>query len=270
MTPERRREISATGGKQTMAQGPAGIAPQLFWVDALWCGKANFGSEDCDEGCFCGDSGGYVIKKDTPTKIAPHCEWFCSSLAVKVGVPQLGFDLVKHTDGNLWFGSEWKTSRVRDWWTLAAAGKIKFADLASDISRIYALDLFIHNPDRHMNNYFVVPDGTTHKIYSFDYGRSWMLHGLPLPPVMADPALHTVNVKDWLKINFPNYFDTTAANAVLDNLTKVTEANIADFIGKHPNHWLQPPLADINGWWKAHAATRIDQIRNGIANGSLI
>ena len=34
-------------------------------------------------GCFCGDAGEDVIKKDMPTKIAPRCEWSCSSLAFR-------------------------------------------------------------------------------------------------------------------------------------------------------------------------------------------
>jgi hypothetical protein len=35
---------------------------------------------------------------------------------LKTGVPQIGFDLVKHTDGNLRFGSQWKQAKVLDGW----------------------------------------------------------------------------------------------------------------------------------------------------------
>lgn len=185
-----------------MAQTGGPIGPQLVCVDALWCGYGAFGGQDCKEGCFCGDAGAYLIKTNTPNIYEPHCEWLGSHLAVRVGIPQISFNIVKHTDGNFWFGSQWKNSKVTDWWNLALAGNINFGDLADDISRIYALDLFIHNDDRHLNNYLVAPDGAGHKIFSFDYGRSWLYHGFPPPAVMLDPAVNTVITKNWFKHNF--------------------------------------------------------------------
>jgi len=255
-----------------MAQGaPGGVGPQLVCVDALWCGTANFGSLDAQEGCFCGDAGGYVIKKDAPDPYTPHNEWLCSNLATKVGVPQLGFDIVRHVDGNMWFGSSWKNSKVIDWWLLAQAGKINIDDLREGLSRIYILDLFIHNVDRHMNNYFVVLDGADYRIFSFDYGRAWRHHGWPLPPVMTDPALNTVNNKNWLKQTFPTYFDAVAANETLDRLGAVTSGQIEEIIAKEPANWLQEPLiSDTISWWAAHASARLDQIRIGIGNGTLL
>ena len=142
------------------------------------------------------------------------------------------------------------------------------SDLSTDISKIYALDLFINNPDRHLDNYMVVKNGASHAIFAFDYSRAW-LHG-GFPPAGL-PAGNTVNWKNWFKANFPGYFNPGAANGILDMLSQINSAQITGIIGRHPNNWLsQPELDAIIAWWDGGgAAARVTQIRDGIADGTL-
>ena len=58
-----------------MALGPVlANVPQLVALEAVWCGGADFGSQDTDEGCFCGDAGGFVVKKNVTFPGLAHCE----------------------------------------------------------------------------------------------------------------------------------------------------------------------------------------------------
>ncbi|MEX0404061.1 HipA family kinase [Aquibium sp. LZ166] len=255
-----------------MALAPAQVnVPQLVALDALFCGAADFGSQDTNEGCFCGDAGTFVIKKNNVHPGLPHCEWFCSSLAAAVGVPQVPFSIVRHPDGNLWFGSQWMNGKTRDWWNLAVQGTIDFAALADDLSRIYAFDLFVHNVDRHANNFMVVPDGNTHKVLSFDYSRSWIVNGFPPPGLMIDPLIPTVSVKNWLKNQFGNYISINAAIEVLDRIEALDAGGVQRIIGAHPKDWLTQQEEDaINDWWgNGMVSARVAAIKTGLNDGTL-
>ncbi|WP_413711840.1 HipA family kinase [Rhizobium sp. Rhizsp82] len=247
--------------------------PQLVPLDAIWCGAADFGSADASEGCFCGDAGAFVIKGATTDPHIPHSEWFCSSLAQIVGVPQVPYSLVRHTDGSLHFGSLWMKGKTPDWWTLALAGAIDFASLADDLAKIYVFDLFINNEDRHVNNFMVVPEGQGHRVYSFDYSRAWLVNGFPLPDaIMSDANIATVNIKSWLLSNFGAFISMDVANVILDRIAGIDEATIRRIIGDHPRDWLTQANEDaIIEWWTSGMATaRVETIRAGLQNGDFL
>lgn len=247
--------------------------PQLVPLDALWCGGADFGSADASEGCFCGDAGAFVVKTTGPNPHIPHSEWFCSSLAQLVGVPQVPYSIIRHTDGTLCFGSQWMKGKTQDWWNLALEGTVNFASLADDLARIYAFDLFINNEDRHVNNFMVVPEGTGHRVYSFDYSRAWMVNGFPPPTaIMTDIDIATINVKAWFGRHFGDYISFDIANNILNNIAAVSENTIRRIIGDHPRDWLTPANEDaIIEWWKSGmAAARVETIKAGLENGDFL
>ncbi|RWP12302.1 MAG: hypothetical protein EOR00_27145 [Mesorhizobium sp.] len=266
--PKRR---SNNGGRMVKAPAQAQV-PQLFAVEAMFCGPGNLGSQDMNEGCFCGDAGFFVLKKNDVYPTLPHCEWFCSSLAQATGVPQIPFSVVKHTAGNFWFGSLWMNGRTPDWWNLAQQGSINFSSLADDLSRIYALDLFVHNDDRHMNNYMVVPAGTGHRVYSFDYSRAWLYHGAVPGAIMTDPGLNTVSSKEWMKQTFGQYLNPAVALEVLDRIDGIDEVGVRAILAGHPTDWLAQQQEDeIVDWWTNGARTaRIAAIRDGVNDGTLL
>ena len=82
------------------------------------------------------------------------------------------FNPVRHTDGRVWFGSQWVVGEVPDRWLHAASGAIPFAPLNDDWSRIYAFDLFINNTDRHLRNFMVLNTAGAYSLNALDYGRA--------------------------------------------------------------------------------------------------
>ena len=228
-----------------MAKAPEKIdVPQLLALDAMICGQVDLGSEDCDGVCFCGDAGAFVIKKNRKSPTLAHSEWFCSSIASACGVPQVGFSVVNHTDGSSCFGSLWQPGKIKDWWLLAQDGTINFAALADDLSRIYALDLFVHNIDRHMDNYMVVKDGLGHRVYSFDYSRAWLELAFPPQPIMVDSPVATIKNRDWFKENFGDYLNIGIANEVLTKISELKTDEITRIISSHPKDWLSKEQED--------------------------
>jgi len=255
-----------------MARAPERMnAPQLVPLDPLFCGTADFGSEDTNEGCFCGDAGTFVIKKNDVHPALSHSEWFCSSLANAVGVPQVPFNIIRHPNGACCFGSQWMNGKTKDWWNLAIQGSVDFGGLAEDLSRIYVYDLFIHNIDRQLNNFMVVPHGEKHKVYSFDYSRSWLVVGFPMPPVMDIVNSSTIKVKNWIKLNFGDFISIQVATEVLDAIATLNVARVRQIIASHPVDWLtEQQEGEIIDWWEnGMASDRVAAIKVGLKNGAL-
>jgi hypothetical protein len=257
-----------------MAKGQAKVGqPQLMPVKAVWCGPFNPGTADASDGCFCEDNAGYVIKPNTAANpTSSHCEWLCAHLGSAAKVPVLGYNVVVHTDGEQWFGSEWVPGEIKDWWSMVVAGSISLDHLKDDLSRIYAFDLFVQNIDRHMKNYIVRQDGADHRIYAMDHGRAWLFNGFPPPPLPMPPACHTVTAREWMKKNFSGYLSVQKMMEVIDDLRKVTIADVEKILSKQPTKWLDSSQTDaIKKWWLDGKATeRLDAIAVGIGDGSLL
>ena len=252
-----------------MAKGPVALG-SLFPVKVQWCGPKSFGSADAQDVCFGDDMLGYVIKKDSPPS-GPHCEWFCANLATSCGINCPNFNVIDHTDGHQWFGSQWIPGQVADWWLKAEAGQIAIADLSVQLSRLYVFDLFMANVDRHLRNYLIIPEGNSHEVYAMDFGRSWRFNGFPPSPLPMDSTQNTVQATRYLMAKFPNYFDVGQAESVLDKINLISAKTIEDIIDKQPASWLTAAdKADTIAWWTTKNVTdRTDVIRKGLHDGTI-
>ena len=75
-------------------------------------------------------------------------------------------------------------------------GSIALDDIRGPLSRIYAFDHFVHNVDRHLNNFLIRGQHIGHTVLANDYSRAWICNGFPLPPL---PVLcNTVTAQRWL------------------------------------------------------------------------
>lgn len=238
--------------------------PQLVELAATFCGPAKLDGVDFGGGCFCGDAGAFIIKTNGINPNLAHTEWFCSSIANCVGVPQVPFSVIRHTDDSQCFGSHWQQGKVNDWWNLAKSGQLDFGEISTDISKIYALDLFLHNPDRHIKNYMVVRDGAAHKVLAFDYSRAWLHNGTPpLPPILNNGGDNTIQVKNWMKIQLGYTVNMDSFNEVLGRIEATPLSTIQSIINQHPKNWLTQDVenAILNWWSDGGVATRIASIR---------
>ena len=167
--------------------------PTLFpnYRKAVRIDPVGVGTADCKMTCRCDDSCDYAIKDATSHASVPHAEFFCTSLGELIGISAPPFAVVELLPGDpLVFGSRWlggavsgKATKGLAWWQLVQNNTLPLADIRTALSRIYAFDHFVHNVDRHANNFLVTPQLTGHAVLAFDYSRAWTVHGFPLPSV---------------------------------------------------------------------------------------
>lgn len=257
-----------------MALGPGKLAQlQLVPVDSVFCGPTGFNTADSSEGCFCSDGAAYLIKKnEIHNPKAAHNEWFCASLGVHAGVPIAPFNLVKHTNGELWFGSQYRVGEIADWWMKVVEGTIVLTDVLDDLSRIYAFDLFTFNVDRHIKNFLVVPGMHKTTAFAIDHGRAWCFSGFPLGDPPFDPASNTMNAFTWMKKEFEGYPDPKSIVDVLDKIGAISADTVKDMLNSQPLMWLPQGETDaIVDWWSGGGATnRVIKLIDGVNNGSLL
>ena len=252
----------------------AGLIPQLygFSVAATRCETANFGSADCALICRCEDGSDYAIKDSAKNAAMPHSEWFCTRLSEAVGVAAPTCKIVS-VQGDECFGSRWETGHnPRDWWLRAIAKQIDFDLLAPTISRIFAFDLFVHNVDRHLNNYIVREQHFGISILSFDFSRAWLCNGAPIPNTPMAFETNTIKAMRYLTSEFGNFLLETETNSVLETLEEISSDYIAQIVAEHPENWLTNAEKDwIIPWWKSSARLdRISKIKEDIANGTYL
>lgn len=243
---------------------------QLFPLRAIRCDPANLGTADCTHICRCDDGSDYAIKFDKPTRDVRHVEWFCYRLAERIGLacpPSRVVDMA----GSLVFGSRWETGEIKNWWLAIQAGDLTIDDLKASVSRMYALDLFVHNEDRHLNNYFVRRQHLGCAMISMDFSRSWLCCGFPpkgdLP---LAPSCNTIQAHRILTVSLPGLFELPEFATVLDELRKVKVDEIKEYMGSHPEEWLpENKQTSILDWWNSKdRLDRIDRIFKGLHDGT--
>jgi hypothetical protein len=165
-----------------MAKGARVASAQLnvpFPRKVIRVDPPGLGTADCPAICGCDDSCDYAMKDDHSHPLVPHSEWFCTRLGGLIGIPAPECQVLEMPDGKLVFGSRWEGGVLASggaqaaWIVEVQNGNIPLSGLRIPLSRIYAFDLFIHNPDRHGGNFLVHEQHKGYALLAFDYSRAW-------------------------------------------------------------------------------------------------
>ncbi len=220
----------------------------------------------CDDGCE------YAVKDDAKLPRTRHDEWFCSSLALAVGIAVPPFQIIERPDGSLVFGSRWEGGIPNErWHRMIKNGTLKFDDVKPVLANIFAFDNFIHNTDRHCGNYIIRQQRNGYALLAPDYARAWCYRGFP-PAALPFATCGTVKAVRWLTATFGSYIDVASTQETLDKIELISVLEAAAMIDSHPRSWLTQPEADaILAWWSSPARKqRIDGIRQGIRDGTYL
>lgn len=215
----------------------------------------------------------YYVKGDSHARPVRASEWLCTHIAEAAGVAAPNPVVIEMLDGTKVFGSR-RISGVADDAVTASfltTPSVTNVDstvlgLKSILSKIYALDLFLHNDDRHFGNYLSVDDNGVRRLYAFDFSRalfwSWPWSGFPGGNTRSQGA----------RLRQLHGFDLPAASSILDQLAGLPTAALESFINRMPKDWLPPDLCSqlMQVWSDGTCATRVNDIRNGLNNGSLL
>jgi hypothetical protein len=258
------------------------MQPALFPlpIEVQFCDPANLGA-DCGLICRGEDGCDYVVKDGKTggsVPATPHSEWFCTLLAQAIGIASAPCAILNMLDGTTAFGSRWEGGVLNQstaagyWWEKVKSGEIPLDNIRGTLSRIYAFDNFVFNPDRHCGNFIVREQRNGFAVLANDYSRAWLCNGMP-PPALPMTGNNTINSQRWLT-QFWNmkYVQPSEANIALDKIRSVEVTSIERILEGHPQDWLTEKERDnIFKWWGTKEMfSRLDGISKGVADGSYL
>ena len=143
-------------------------------------------------------------------------------------------------------------------------------EVARTLSRIYAFDLFVHNTDRHLNNYLCVGGRLPgHTIKAYDFSRAFIAHGWPLPRLPMSASEHTIQTYRHLRAI--HAFNLGEAMELLKKLKMLPVNGFKDLLESLPTGWIDAKVMKrILKWWAEERAARIEKIAGGLKDGSFL
>lgn len=244
-----------------------------FPVELVQVDPANLGTADAAFFAEGANGAEYCVKTCDSTPKAPAAEFICHAIAASCSIPVPGFDVVQMpVTRALAFGSAWEGAAVRDRQALLAVltGAAPGIQVGRVLSRIYAFDTFVHNPDRHLGNYLCVPARTGYSLKAFDFSRAFSAASWPLPSLPMDSGCRTVSTYRRLRTHHGG-FDRAAAFEVLSKIDALSFDSFKRLVEGLPPPWLDAGTRrDMLRWWVDERKRRTDAIRRGLDNGSLL
>lgn len=271
-------EPPRTPSKQSVAVAPVAVVPrqmQMFTRKAITEFPQKENSADSLGEVEADDNHHYYIKADAHGRLVRASEWISTHISEAVGIGAPTPTAIERIDGSVVFGSR-RIAGVADKVTTAAylttptatnVG-VPVSGLQTILSSIYALDMFIHNDDRHFGNYLSVDDNGTRRLYAFDFSRAlfWQWPWTGFPAIGQNTRMCGAFLRN------SHGFDQNSASGTLDRLSGLAPATIEGFINQMPTDWLPADVrTQFVGWWASNARNaRIEELRAGIIDGSLL
>lgn len=199
----------------------------------------------------------------------PATELFCYNLAAELLIATPNYDLLILADNSVAFGSLWEggVHTIKD--VPMAIDVLKkqlpIKGLSSFLSKVYALDIFINNIDRHFGNYLIRDSYHGHIILAYDFSLAWYACG----NTYGYEAINTsCNTKKWHEIikNTQN-FDVEIAKNTLSEIARLPLKSIEHIIVQIPDEWLsQDTKTEIMQWWASdERVARINLLKAGLS-----
>ncbi|CAH6874913.1 conserved hypothetical protein [Vibrio chagasii] len=208
----------------------------------------------------------YAVKEVTNSHkgYVPACELFCYELArtIKVNVPE--YQIIRMKDGTYAFGSEWDANagyleNITDFLRVLS-GKDAIKNGAEFFSKVYALDIFVNNIDRHRGNLFVrkVFSGKIGVAYDFD--KSWYETGYDRFEAL-EGGTNTQDTK-W-DVRDKRQLKKAIVTKTLEEIQNIRVDTIRSILGMMPEEWmLDENKATFLSWWGSESFfERIEKLK---------
>ena len=186
----------------------------------------------------------WLCKGQAKSPMVPASEWICSHLANACGlpVPPVAVVELQGQPGTLYFGSQWQGGAQE---FLAVQGRISNPQV---FARTHAVDLFVHNIDRHCGNYLYLDLANEIVARVIDFSHAWMVMGWPLPPLPMG-ACNTTNLLPWLLAENPLPYQKPSD--VLNHIAALPEDWMASTMASMPTPWLGAAMREnLDQWWR--------------------
>ena len=217
----------------------------------------------------CDDRLDYVIKGDEEGNPVRANEWICTWLARTVGIAVATPAIVQDLDKKLLFGSQICGEDTND--NMGAfTHNVLTSEHLEQIWRTFVFDLFIRNPDRHINNYKFFLQNRHIRMISFDFGDSlfkyWPNLSLPLPQ-----SCNTIECFRFIQSKYCQ-INLDIADDVLSRLANLDGAAMVSTVKSLPRGWLSATQSkEFMAWFGGRPRReRITKIREGLRDGSYL
>lgn len=195
----------------------------------------------------------YATKRQVDGADLPASEWFCYHLGYRLQIALPPFTVLRN-DGEEHFGSRFEGGIIQ--WSAIPPTEhhAVLQGCAADISRIYALDLFVANDDRHFNNFLFRGQalGGQRTVFAMDFSRGLLMRSWPSDPVPMPASSNTMRNIGLLKAL--GYWSTPDAALTLSTIATVRSSEVRQWLTAMPSVWLLPERIDqIVAWWDSPA-----------------
>lgn len=220
----------------------------------------------------------FYCKRDSDGRPVRATEWICGSLASHLGLSVPDFAPVLNPEsGEILFGSkgEWGTAPEFEAKTFLTTPQISDIAISSEsswlgsyLSRVYAFDMFVGNPDRQFCNFLLVRGSGHRTLLVFDHASANLKNLTDDNFPIADTP--TVSVGKMLRQL--HGFDQDAAMEMLNNIGAVPAGKILSICEGLPEEWLSEKQKGkiVDGWSDGTIGDRLAALRSGLIDGSLL
>jgi len=195
----------------------------------------------------------YAMKRQSDGADLPASEWFCYHLGYRLQIALPPCAVLK-SGGEEHFGSRFEGGVVQ-WSNIQPTEHhAHLQSCKAGISRIYALDLFVANDDRHLNN-FLFRNQTLageRTVIGMDFSRGLLMRGWPADPVPMPSSTATMAMIGSLKTL--GLWSTLDATLTLNSIATVSSGEVKQWLAAMPPAWLSTARIDeIVKWWDSPA-----------------
>jgi hypothetical protein len=181
----------------------------------------------------------------------PASEWLGHRLAqaCQIATP---FTVTLHHNGKQGFGSRIEGD-VSSWNTLAPPERANvIAQCSQSMCGLLALDLFVGNEDRHLNNWLFRRNLSGQWVpLCIDFSRALFRRGFPADPWPL-PQCNTLSTIGILKA--VGRWDGSSAIFAVEHLQRVTAGVVKHWLQECPLPWLpEPNRSALTSWWASSA-----------------
>ncbi|HWV61498.1 MAG TPA: HipA family kinase [Sphingopyxis sp.] len=257
------------------ASSTARAEPSLFPARITTRYPANPIGKDYAFLCEAGSEGTFHCKRDTFNKPVRGNEWFSQSLTQHLGIPVPEFRIVEDTNGETYFGSREIIStahqidvvRFLNYEQLDEIGRAA-EWLGRRLSGLTAVDLFLSNPDRTMQNFVFVSKGATRQLCPIDFAD------VDLKDITSErfPIVGTNTMRHGRFLRSKHGFVVESALEMIDRIEAIPHGLIDGILRGMPDDWMASDQRNniVDAWSGKKIAARLSALRAGISDESLL
>lgn len=227
--------------------------PSLFPIDAKDIYRNDQGSADLKMIATAVNNKDYAVKTtDDGNGFVPLTELFSYELARELSIATPNYALIKLRDQSIGFGSEWEggalilkeSSKVLE----VLHGATQVRGLKAFLSRVFALDLFLNNIDRHFGNYIFRDSYSGVIALAYDFSRAWYAFKPFSYESVSEPTTNTFVCHQLILRT--NNFDASIAHSTLNEIKHISVEVINRILSNVPGEWMPDDTRnEILGWW---------------------